>query len=542
MVERREHGERRHAAQRAQRATEHRVAQVAQQHLVGRAILSRHHAVDHLHATRGADAAGRALATGFDGAELHRIARHVCHVDGVVEYHDAAVADHRALGGEGLVVERHVELRCRDVGAERAADLHRADGAAARRAAADVVEHLAQREAERLFHEAAVLHVAGELEGERALGAAHAEVAVELRAAIHDDRDARERDHIVDHRGLAEEAFDGRQRRLEAHHAALALEAFEERRFLAADVRPCTAPHLELERRAGAEQVRAEETAGLGDLDRGLQRRFGVRILGAHVDVALRGAGGHPRDRHALDERERIAFHQHAIGEGAGVALVGIAHDVFLRAPGRRRRLPLDAGGEGRTAASAQAGLEDFLDRGLGADFQGPREAASAAVRAVVIERQRIGDAHARERQALLVLEIGNLLGEAEVQAMRGPAEKSAAEEVGGVLRRDRPIGDAAGRGDDLHQGLQPEHAAGAVAHDLHVGIAAHGLVGDGARDLLGATRQCRGIAGDVDRGGHGLSPRHSATMASKASLSTHARRSMPSTITAGEQAQLPRQ
>jgi hypothetical protein len=30
---------------------------------------------------------------------------------------------------------------------------------------------------------------------------------------------------------------------------------------------------------------------------------------------------------------EGIAFHDHAVGEGAGIAFIGIAHDVFLFGP-----------------------------------------------------------------------------------------------------------------------------------------------------------------------------------------------------------------
>ena len=88
-------------------------------------------AVDRLDAARRADAAGRALAAGFDGAELHGEARLLGHVDGVVEHHDAAMADQAVARGEGLVVERRVEQRAREIGAERPADLHRADRPAA---------------------------------------------------------------------------------------------------------------------------------------------------------------------------------------------------------------------------------------------------------------------------------------------------------------------------------------------------------------------------------------------------------------------------
>ena len=70
------------------------------------AIFAGHDLVDQLDAARRADAAGRALAAGFDGAELHGEAGLLGHVHGVVEHHDAAMADQPVGGGEGLVVER----------------------------------------------------------------------------------------------------------------------------------------------------------------------------------------------------------------------------------------------------------------------------------------------------------------------------------------------------------------------------------------------------------------------------------------------------
>ena len=86
--------------------------------------------------------------------------------------------------GEGLVVERRVELRLGQVGAERTAHLHRADGPAGGAAAAVVVEQLAEREAERLLDQAAALDVAAQLNGQRASRPADAEVAVERAALV----------------------------------------------------------------------------------------------------------------------------------------------------------------------------------------------------------------------------------------------------------------------------------------------------------------------------------------------------------------------
>ena len=82
------------------------------------------------------------------GAELEREFGLLRHVDRVVEHDHAAMADHAAVLDELLVVERHVEQARRPVGAERAADLHRADRPAGGGAAAEALDQLAQGQAE----------------------------------------------------------------------------------------------------------------------------------------------------------------------------------------------------------------------------------------------------------------------------------------------------------------------------------------------------------------------------------------------------------
>ena len=69
------------------------------------------------------------------------------------------------------------------------------------------------------------------------------------------------------------------------------------------------------------------------------------------------------RNRHAFDQHEGVAFHDHAVGEGAAVAFVCVADDILLLA--HRRvvdRLPLDARRKARAAAAAQARLRHFVD------------------------------------------------------------------------------------------------------------------------------------------------------------------------------------
>jgi hypothetical protein len=95
-----------------------------------------------------------------------------------------------------------------------------------------------------------------------------------------------------------------------------------------------------------------------------LQGVEGVGIFGAQVDVALGRAHRQAGDGHAFDQAEGVALHQHAVGEGARIAFVGVAHHVLFGAGSVQHGVPLDAGGEGRAAAAAQAGVGDFLDDG----------------------------------------------------------------------------------------------------------------------------------------------------------------------------------
>ena len=83
--------------------------------------------LEHLVCPPQADAAGEALAAALVGAEAEQVAGQGAHVGVLVEADDAAVADHAALGGERVEVERGVELRRRQDAAERSADLDRLD-------------------------------------------------------------------------------------------------------------------------------------------------------------------------------------------------------------------------------------------------------------------------------------------------------------------------------------------------------------------------------------------------------------------------------
>ena len=101
----------------------------------------------------------------------------------------------------------------------------------------------------------------------------------------------------------------------------------------------------------------------------------------------------------------------------------------------------------------------------------------------IVVQRQRIDDADAREGQALLARHPRHLLGQAERQRMRarrrGTRRRTAIRTSPG---RDRAIGDTAVGRLHLDQRLQPQHAARAGAHDASDRRPSRrGVVGDGA-------------------------------------------------------------
>jgi len=263
-------------------------------------------------------------------------------------------------------------------------------------------------------------------------------------------------------------------------------------------------------------------------------------ILGAHVDVALGCTGGDAGDCHALDQGEGVTFHQHAVGKGPGVAFVGVADYVFLVGCGIEHGLPLDARGKGSAAASAQTRIKHFLDSRGRPHRNGFLEPAVAAVAAVIVQRQRIDNADTGESQPLLPFQEGYVFGHAEAEHMAAAFQESCIEQAAYVAGGYRAIGGPARWCCNLDHRFQPEQAAGSVAHHADAASAACGLGDDGCGNGIGTQRQGAGVAGHENSDGHEASRRFE-TKLSKRSADTRPCRS-PSIITAGAQAQLPRQ
>src|SRR5215475_14248093 len=178
------------------------------------------------------------------------------------------MADQAVSLCESFVVERQIKHRAWKVGAERAADLHRAHRTAGRRAAANPLDKFAERYAERCLVEAGIFDVARKLDRHGAARPTHAEVAIERAALLQNDRDRSERQYVVDDGRLAEQALVRRQRGLGTHNSAFDFETVEQRGFLAAHISASADPHFKVERQRRSGDATAEQTTAPRRSDR----------------------------------------------------------------------------------------------------------------------------------------------------------------------------------------------------------------------------------------------------------------------------------
>lgn len=303
---------------------------------------------------------------------------------------------------------------------------------------------------------------------------------------------------------------------LGADDAALAFEGFEQRGFLAADIGARPDPHLQVEGHSFAGDVQV--TGFAGQQDRLVQGADGIRVLRAHIDVAFARPHGEPGDDHALDQQEGVALHQHAVGESAGVTLVGIAHHVFLHGLGLAHGAPLDARRERRAAPATQAGLKHSGDHLIALHQRCPAQALEAAVGVVVVQRQRPGDARTGKQQALLGFQVRDLLDQAQCQGMAWLACGQGVEQARHVFDRDRPETQAAGVAFQLDQRLQPVQATRTGALDAQRQLATLGLAGQRLGHLIGADGAGHRITGNAQVQHAFTSSRQPSTSARKRS------------------------
>ena len=225
-----------------------------------------------------------------------------------------------------------------------------------------------------------------------------AEPGEPLGAAAQDGRRHGDGLDVVDRGRATPNPGHGGERRL---HAGLALgpfETFNQRRLLAADIGAGAAVNVDVVVEAGTAGIGAEKpgVVGLGD---GRLEAVGLQVeLAANVDIGRpRGHGG-ARQQAAFDQLVRVVAHDFPVLAGAGLAFVGVDHQIT----GQRPRLlgherPFQPRREAGAAAAAKAGFLHLLDdpvAALGDDLPGavPVATVPGAGQAPVMETVEIGE------------------------------------------------------------------------------------------------------------------------------------------------------
>ena len=360
-------------AEHADRLARHVLGQVEQQLEVFLLPLPRQDPLQDAGGPRGAFSALRALGAGLVGVEPGQPPDLVDHVGAVVHDDHAGRAEHRALLHHALVVEErrlgllHVHDRHR--GAPRN---HGLELPSRGRAAAHVVEDVPHRRAHRHLVVPGPLHVAADRDqlGAGALGVAEAERLVPGGALVDDVRDRGQRLDVVDRGRHPEDARHRREGRLDARVAALALDRVHHRGLFAADVGAgarggarsrsasrCRRRCRPARRWRTPRRRRAHHLPWLGE-------------LAADVDVAALRPDRVRGDGAALDQRVRGPPHDLAVLEGAGLRLVGVAHQVVRLHHFLGHERPLEAGREAGAAAAAETGRLHLLDERLAGHAQ----------------------------------------------------------------------------------------------------------------------------------------------------------------------------
>ncbi len=131
----------------------------------------------------------------------------------------------------------------------------------------------------------------------------------------------------------------------------------DQRRLFAADEGPRALHQLDVEVESAVEDVGPEQAVFAGLFDGAVEAPHRQRILGAHVNDAFGRAHHVGADDHAFKQRMWIALDLVAVHVRAGVALIGVADDVFDVRFGLGQKIPLVSGKEAGAAAARAAAM-----------------------------------------------------------------------------------------------------------------------------------------------------------------------------------------
>ena len=347
-------------------------------------------------------ATGRALSAAFLAQEIDVVARDFDHAAAIVHDDHAAGAHHGAIFNQRVEVNRQIEQAFGDAAARRAARLDGLEGTVLDDATADIVDEGAKRGAHGDFNEACMLDLAHHGENLRTLRFLRPQLGVFLPTVGQDGGNGRQGLDVVQHRRLLEQAALDAADILGPRLAHLALDRIHKCRGLAAHEGAAAAHDVQVQLVVAAHDALAQDAGSVGVVDSALDMLARQRVLVADVEHTRLGADGQRADDHALDNGMGAALHRGAVHERARVALVAVAHDVLRPRVVACRTAPLTPRGEAGAALAAQTALLHFGDDLVRRHGQRPREPLITAGGLVLVQAQRIDDAHIFQHHLVL--------------------------------------------------------------------------------------------------------------------------------------------
>lgn len=204
-------------------------------------------------------------------------------------------------------------------------------------------------------------------------------------------------------------------------------------------------------------------------------------------------------DGHRLDEGVRVALHDDPVLEGAGLGLVGVAHQVVRTVGLGRRGLPFAAGGEGGAAAPDQARVGDLADDPGRPECEGPPQRGVPAVCPVVVERGGVDHTDTAQQHEGGIARPGHREGRGRLLGRRaGGARRLRRPRDGGGRRHGRTHRIARPDREDRRSALAQPQAGAALDADAAAGPEA-GL--DPGAQLRRARRRAREVRTHVQHG-----------------------------------------
>ena len=184
--------------------------------------------------------------------------------------------------------------------------------------------------------------------------------------------------------------------RLQTRLAALALQRIYDGGAFAADIGARTGDNLDLRPAAKALLFRL--------LHRLAQQFDGLFILAADIDETFLCTDGIGADQQPLDHRMGVALHDDAVLVGSRLTLVSIADQVFGLLFALKSAAPLFSGGEGCTAAPAEAaGFFDGQDEFTPVHGPGFFQCLITAGSKVVLDGIGLDPAHIPQRNPYFI-------------------------------------------------------------------------------------------------------------------------------------------